>query len=95
MKRKHWEKELINLVIVGTGMLFTDKPATSVNGAGSIIKVGKDTKGEQATSCSPLYAQAHSFQILSPCGLHLHILTKNSPLLSQSCGLSLCLLKIA
>lgn len=43
MQRKHWKKELINLVIVGTGMLFTDKPATSMNGAGSVIKVGKDT----------------------------------------------------
>lgn len=51
MKRKHWKKELINLVIVGTGVLFTDKAATSVNRAGSTIRAGKDTKVEQATSC--------------------------------------------
>lgn len=73
----------IHSLIVGTDMLFTDKAATSMNGAGSMTtKTVKHTMGlVQATNCSLLYIQAGSYLIFLPHGLYL-ILTKASHLLS-------------
>lgn len=82
------KRSFINLLTMGIGRLFTDKAPTSTNWA--VLR-----RVDQATSCSPFYVQTGSCQKFPPCGLHLHILTKISPLLSQSCGSSLCLLKIA